>query len=109
MHNFWAKLALSSVCVSGTLVLSAFAQSGSAVNPASGVPGVNLANVQDTRPVSIPASSQANSPAAANYVLGAEDIITVRLFGAHYDTAAQDFPERPTTITNDGNIDLPMI
>ena len=46
------------------------------------------------------------SPAAASstsYVLGPEDLITVRVF------AADDIPDKPAQIDNDGTVTLPMI
>jgi polysaccharide biosynthesis/export protein len=39
----------------------------------------------------------------SNYILGPEDTITVRVF------AADDIPDRPAEISNDGNVTLPMV
>jgi polysaccharide biosynthesis/export protein len=39
----------------------------------------------------------------SNYVLGPEDTITVRVF------AADDIPDRPAEISNDGTVTLPMV
>ena len=44
-----------------------------------------------------------NATAPTNYVLGPEDTITVRVF------AADDIPDRPSQIDNDGMVTLPMI
>jgi polysaccharide biosynthesis/export protein len=48
-------------------------------------------------------STGAGTPDSTNYVLGAEDQITVRVF------AADDIPEKPAQISNDGNVTLPMV
>ncbi len=40
---------------------------------------------------------------STNYILGPEDQITVRVF------AADDIPDRPAQIANDGTVTLPMI
>jgi polysaccharide export outer membrane protein len=63
------------------------------------IPGANIAGGN---------SATANSASAGgvnstNYVLGPEDQITVRVF------AADDIPDRPAQIANDGMVTLPMI
>ncbi len=42
-------------------------------------------------------------PIATNYILGPEDQITVRVF------AADDIPDKPAQIANDGTVNLPMV
>ncbi|MGC2403069.1 MAG: polysaccharide biosynthesis/export family protein, partial [Acidobacteriaceae bacterium] len=44
-----------------------------------------------------------NAQVSPNYILGPEDQITVRVF------AADDIPDRPAQIANDGTVTLPMI
>ena len=47
--------------------------------------------------------ASAGPPNITGYVLGAEDLITVRVF------AADDIPDKPAQIDNDGTVTLPMI
>jgi polysaccharide biosynthesis/export protein len=58
-------------------------------------PGVTPANY------TMPSPNQGQTP--SNYILGPEDQITVRVF------AADDIPDRPAMIGNDGSVTLPMI
>jgi len=82
------------------MLLPAFPQSVVAPDGRVGIPltspaGSTTANVPTTP-----------SPAPANltsYVLGPEDQITVRVF------AADDIPDKPAQIDNDGTVTLPMI
>jgi polysaccharide export outer membrane protein len=50
-----------------------------------------------------PVSTSVSSSDSTNYVLGPEDEITVRVF------AADDIPEKPAQIANDGTVNLPMV
>jgi polysaccharide biosynthesis/export protein len=124
-----------SLCVQGLLLVSGHAQnsspaqtvdpvdnrSGAPVDgrisgaPANGAPATGGTVSSDGRvgvPLDGPGVTPANytSPSAngpvttpANYTLGPEDQITVRVF------AADDIPDRPATIGNDGSVTLPMI
>jgi polysaccharide export outer membrane protein len=76
------------------LLVPAPAQSGSATNNVSGTPANGPA-----------ISTTVNSVAVdtTNYVLGPEDLITVHVF------AAEDIPDRPAQIANDGSVNLPMV
>lgn len=65
-----------------------------------------------TGPSQPPANQSAPAPTPApvyvntgNYVLGPEDQITVRIIGQ----SETDFPARPSTIANDGLVNLPMV
>jgi polysaccharide export outer membrane protein len=98
MHKSPAKMILFSLCLQGFTLLPAFAQSVATAD--SGV----------AASVSVPAAtSAAYVPSVAppvnttGYVLGAEDLITVRVF------AADDIPDKPAQIDNDGTVTLPMI
>jgi len=93
-----AKLILFSLCFPGLILVPALAQS---VAPADGRVGV---------PLTVPAASPAPVPTTpappvnvSSYVLGPEDQITVRVF------AADDIPDKPVQIDNDGTVTLPMI
>ena len=55
-------------------------------------------NVSYTPTVPAPATAP-----STNYILGPEDQITVRVF------AADDIPDKPSTIANDGLVTLPMV
>ena len=103
MHKSPAKLILFSLCFQGLMLIPASAQSVVAVDGRVGTPmnapqplttGANAAAVPATSPVAANATS---------YVLGAEDQITVRVF------AADDIPDKPAQIDNDGTVTLPMI
>jgi polysaccharide biosynthesis/export protein len=100
MHKSPAKMILFSLCLPGFTLLPAFAQSVATAD--SGV----------AAPLTVPAASPASytpsvpPPASTNmtgYELGAEDLITVRVF------AADDIPDKPAQIDNDGSVTLPMI
>ncbi len=98
MHKSPAKLILFSLCFQGLMLVPAIAQS---VVAADGRVGTPLGT-----PVSVPAAPTAPSAAAANttsYILGPEDLITVRVF------AADDIPDKPAQIDNNGTVTLPMI
>jgi polysaccharide export outer membrane protein len=100
MHKSPAQLILISLCFQAAMLVPAFAQSVSAADGRVGTP-MNA-------PVAM--STGANAPAATpaptnvtSYVLGPEDSITVRVF------AADDIPDKPVQIDNDGSVTLPMI
>jgi polysaccharide biosynthesis/export protein len=104
MHTSPAKLILLSLCFQGLTLVPAFAQ----VAPADGRVGTPLnASVPSTE-ASATAAPATTTPSAAatnltSYVLGSEDLITVRVF------AADDIPDKPVQIDNDGTVTLPMI
>ena len=83
MHTFATRLLLASLGLPGLMLLPAVAQRGIvAAAPAS--------------------TSMANSD-STNYILGPEDEINVRVF------AAEDIPDKPAQIANDGTVNLPMV
>jgi polysaccharide biosynthesis/export protein len=95
------KLILLSFCFQGLTLVPALAQ---AVVPADGRVGIPI----DSAIPSTTANAAAAAPTAAptnvtSYVLGPEDQITVRIF------AADDIPDKPVQIDNDGSVTLPMI
>ncbi|MEA2544699.1 MAG: polysaccharide biosynthesis/export protein [Acidobacteriaceae bacterium] len=101
MRKSPAKLILLSLCFQGLTLVPALAQ---AVVPADGRVGVPI----DSALPSTTADAAAAAPSAAptnviSYVLGPEDQITVRVF------AANDIPDKPVQIDNDGSVTLPMI
>jgi len=89
MYRFPARLVLASLGLQG--FIPALAQSGR--EPASPV----------STSVSTSAPAAAGAFDATNYVLGPEDEITVRVF------AAEDIPDKPAQIANDGTVNLPMV
>jgi polysaccharide export outer membrane protein len=100
MHKSPAKLILFSLCLPGIMLAPAFAQSVATdgrfdASPSS--PAVSPAAYVPTAPPP-PAASD-----SASYKLGPEDLLTVRVF------AADDIPDKPVQIDNDGTITLPMI
>jgi polysaccharide export outer membrane protein len=100
MHKSPAKMILFSLCLPGIMSIPALAQSVAAdgrVDAAVSSPAVSTAAYVPTQP---PASNFADS---TSYVLGAEDLITVRVF------AADDIPDKPSQIDNNGSVTLPMI
>ena len=100
MHKSPAKMILFSVCLPGMMLLPALAQSVVAPDGRVGIP---LNSPAVSTAANVPT---APPPAAANstsYVLGPEDQITVRVF------AADDIPDKPAQIDNDGTVTLPMI
>jgi len=104
MRKFPANTILFTLCLQGTLLVPAFAQTApnSVVSPDGRVgvpldgPGISTASYTVPR-------GNAGPVDTTNYVLGPEDQITVRVF------AADDIPDRPATISNDGYVTLPMI
>jgi polysaccharide export outer membrane protein len=97
MRKSPAKLILPSLCFQGLLLVPAIAQSVVAPDGHVGTPL--------STPISVPAVPTASAAAAntTSYVLGREDQITVRVF------AADDIPDKPVRIENDGTVTLPMI
>ena len=94
MHKSSAKTFLFSLCIQA-LILPAIAQS---VVAAEGRVGIPL-----TAPPSATPTTPAPPVNMTSYVLGPEDQITVRVF------AADDIPDKPVEIDNDGTVTLPMI
>jgi polysaccharide export outer membrane protein len=103
MHKSPAKLILLSLCFQGLTLVPAFAQ----VAPADGRVGTPLnAPIAGTTAVAAATVPTASSTAPANvssYLLGPEDQLTVRVF------AADDIPDKPVQIDNNGSVTLPMI
>jgi polysaccharide biosynthesis/export protein len=99
MHKSPAKIFLLSVCFQGLILVPALAQNIAASTERVGTP-LN-------GPAVTPAAYIPTTPSApvnmTSYVLGAEDQITVRVF------AADDIPDKPAQIDNDGTVTLPMI
>jgi polysaccharide biosynthesis/export protein len=101
MHKSPAKLILLSLCFQGLTLVPALAQG---VIPADGRVGVPL-NAPIPSTTADAAAGAASAPPAnvTSYILGPEDQITVRVF------AADDIPDKPVQIDNDGTVTLPMI
>jgi polysaccharide export outer membrane protein len=51
----------------------------------------------------VPTAPTADTPNMTSYILGPEDLITVRVF------AADDIPDKPAQVDNNGSVTLPMI
>jgi polysaccharide biosynthesis/export protein len=120
MHKSPSRLILSSLCFQGIMLAPVVAQSTGSTAPApisaeaatsaytaptqapyngaAGAPAVDANGNQQT-----PAVSASPSVTPSNYILGAEDTISVRVF------AADDIPDRPAQIGNDGTVTLPMV
>ncbi len=117
MHKSPARLILLSVCFPGIMLAPALAQSTGRTpisaeaatsaytaptqapyNGAAGAPATDVNGAQQP-----PATSVSASVTPSNYILGPEDTITVRVF------AADDIPDRPAQIGNDGTVTLPMV
>lgn len=96
MHKSPAQLILLSLCFPGAVL----AQGASAVNSDAMVAANTAAS---TNVAYIPTTPNSGISQSTNYILGPEDQITVRVF------AADDIPDKPSTIANDGNVTLPMI
>jgi polysaccharide biosynthesis/export protein len=103
MHKSSARLILFSLCFPVVLAVPGLAQNGS-VNASAIGAAVDAAPRVEGNPVSYTAPPPTQGIAdSTNYVLGPEDQITVRVF------AADDIPDRPAQIANDGTVTLPMI
>ena len=99
MQNSPARLIFLSLCFPGAVL----AQAASAVNGDALVAAANAAAASNAASnVSYATTMPASAP-STNYILGAEDQITVRVF------AADDIPDKPLTIANDGMVTLPMV
>ena len=101
MRKSPAKLILLSLCFQGLTLVPTLAQG---VVPADARVGVPL----DSAIPSTTADAATAAPSVAptnviSYILGPEDQITVRVF------AANDIPDKPVQIDNDGSVTLPMI
>ncbi len=98
MHKSPAKLILLSLCFEGIMLVPVSAQSVVAADGrVSTPPAVFTAASVPTTP---PPPSAVDT---ASYLLGPEDLLTVRVF------AADDIPDKPVQIDNDGTLTLPMI
>jgi polysaccharide biosynthesis/export protein len=104
MHKSSAKIIFISLCFQGMLLVPAFAQNvtppGAVVAP-DGRVGIPMNAEVSTASYTTPKANM--PPDTTNYVLGPEDQITVHVF------AADDIPDRPAQIANDGMVTLPMI
>jgi polysaccharide export outer membrane protein len=96
MNKSSARLILLSFCFPGVVL----AQGASAGNSGSVVAANNVAATDVTYTPTLPSQGISQS---TNYILGPEDQVTVRIF------AADDIPDKPSTIANDGTVTLPMI
>ena len=101
MHTSPAKLILLSLCFQGLTLVPAFAQ----VAPADGRVGtpLNAPIASTVATATVPTVPSAAPINVTSYILGPEDLITVRVF------AADDIPDKPVQIDNDGTVTLPMI
>jgi polysaccharide export outer membrane protein len=106
MHKSPARLILFSLCVQGMVLVPVLAQDTKNATP-SGAP---VSTPADPAAAYVPANQGPNTSTAntggahlANYILGPEDQITVRVF------AANDIPDKPAQIANDGTVTLAMV
>jgi len=99
MHKSPVKLILLSLCFPGLMLAPVLAQSVVAADGRVGTP-MN-APLASTAPV--PTAPTADTPNMTSYILGPEDLITVRVF------AADDIPDKPAQVDNNGSVTLPMI
>jgi polysaccharide biosynthesis/export protein len=97
MHKSPAKLILLSLCFPSMMLAPAFAQSVAADGRFDAAPAAAAVSNTVYVPTAPPAAS------STSYVLGPEDLITVRVF------AADDIPDKPAQIDNNGSVTLPMI
>ncbi len=103
MHKSPAKLILFSLCFQGLILVPALAQSVVAADGRVGTPmNAPLPMTTAANAAAVPAASPAPTN-VTSYILGPEDQITVRVF------AADDIPDKPVQIDNDGSVTLPMI
>jgi polysaccharide export outer membrane protein len=120
MQKSPSRLILSSLCFQGIMLAPVVAQNTGSTTPApisaeaatsayiaptqapyngaAGAPAVDANGTQQA-----PAVIASSSATPSNYILGAEDTISVRVF------AADDIPDRPAQIGNDGTVTLPMV
>ena len=103
MHKSPAKLILFSLCLQGLMLVPALAQSVVAADGRVGTPmNAPLPNSTGANAATVPSAAPAPTN-VSSYLLGPEDSITVRVF------AADDIPDKPVQIDNDGSVTLPMI
>ncbi len=96
-----SKLILLSICFQALTLVPALAQ---AVVPEDGRVGVPINSPIPSTTGNAAAAAPSEAPTnISSYVLGPEDQITVRIF------AADDIPDKPVQIDNDGTVTLPMI
>src|SRR5271156_680105 len=100
MHKSPVKLILLSLCFPGLMLAPVLAQSVVAADGRVGTP-MNAPLASTVAPV--PTAPTADTPNMTSYILGPEDLITVRVF------AADDIPDKPAQIDNNGSVTLPMI
>jgi polysaccharide export outer membrane protein len=100
MHKSPVKLILLSLCFPGLMLAPVLAQSVVAADGRVGTP-MNAALPSTVAPV--PTAPTADTPNMTSYILGPEDLITVRVF------AADDIPDKPAQVDNNGSVTLPMI
>jgi polysaccharide biosynthesis/export protein len=98
MHKSPAKLILLSLCFEGIMLVPVSAQSVVAADGRVSTPPAVFAAANVPTPP--PPAATTDSP---SYLLGPEDLLTVRVF------AADDIPDKPVQIDNDGTLTLPMI
>jgi polysaccharide export outer membrane protein len=100
MRKSPAKTILFSLCIPSMVLVPALAQNVAAADGRTNTP-LNSAAV--LTPANVPTTPPPVSANSTSYVLGPEDQITVRVF------AADDIPDKPAQIDNDGTVTLPMI
>jgi polysaccharide biosynthesis/export protein len=100
MHKSPVKLILLSLCLPGLMSAPVLAQSVVAADGRVGTP-MNAALPSTVAPV--PTAPTADTPSLTSYILGPEDLLTVRVF------AADDIPDKPAQVDNNGSVTLPMI
>jgi polysaccharide export outer membrane protein len=101
MHKSSVQSILFSLCVPTLILAPALAQSVTAVDGRVGTP-MN-APLPASTAASVPTAPTTDAGNTTSYILGPEDLITVRVF------AADDIPDRPAQIDNNGMVTLPMI
>jgi len=100
MRKSPVQLILLSLCFPGLMSVSAQAQSLVAADGRVGTP------MNAPLPATLASAStvpSAGTPNLTSYILGPEDLLTVRVF------AADDIPDKPAQVDNNGSVTLPMI
>jgi polysaccharide export outer membrane protein len=100
MHKSPVQLILLSLCLPGLMLAPALAQS---VVAADGRVGTPMNAALPATGAAVPTAPTADTPNLTSYILGPEDLLTVRVF------AADDIPDKPAQIDNNGSVTLPMI
>ena len=111
MHRSPATLVLFSLCFQGMVLVPVLAQDTSNASPAGAPVSTSAAPTAGYAPATqgpntntaVTGSGNSSSAPQANYILGPEDQITVRVF------AASDIPDKPSQIANDGTVTLSMV